>query len=404
MPQEIIDEYKLAQFEHNGWIYFELSKGMYGLKQAGRLANDLLSKRLCKHGYYECARTPGLWRHKWRPVTFVLIVDDFGVQYTGRQHADHLYNALQEHYEVSADWEGSKFAGIDLKWDYDKRTCRLTMDGYINEVLLRYGHPMPTKPQHSPHKHRKIVYGADAQLQPIEVDTSPRLDEAGTKRVQGISGSLLYYARAVDSKLLCTISTISAQQASATQNTLTAVHQLLDYMATYPSDGVTFKASNMILAAHSDASYLSETKSRSRAGAHIFLSNNDPIPQSNGPILAVSSILRSVYGSVAEAELAALYKCATEMVPLRNALEEMGWKQPRSPIQVDNSTANGYVNNTIIPKRLRSIDMRINWLKDRESQGQFRIYWDKGCHNLADYYTKHHPPEYHIAHRQTHAG
>ena len=60
MPQEIIDEYKLAQFEHNGWIYFELSKGMYGLKQAGRLANDLLSKRLCKHGYYECATTPGL--------------------------------------------------------------------------------------------------------------------------------------------------------------------------------------------------------------------------------------------------------------------------------------------------------------------------------------------------------
>jgi len=62
------------------------------------------------------------------------------------------------------------------------------------------------------------------------------------------------------------------------------------------------------------------------------------------------------------------------MVPLRNALEEMGWKQPRSPIQVDNSTAEGYVNNTIVPKLLKSIEMRINWLKDREAQGQFRIY------------------------------
>jgi hypothetical protein len=183
-----------------------------------------------------------------------------------------------------------------------------------------------------------------------------------------------------------------------------AVNNLLDYVATYPSDGITFKASNMILAAHSDASYLSESKSRSRAGAHIFLSNNDPIPQNNGLVLSISAVLRSVYGSVAEAELAALYKCATEMVPLRNASEEMGWKQPRSPIQVDNSTAEGYVNNTIVTKRLKSIDMRINWLKDRESQGQFRIYWDKGSHNLADYHTKHHPPEYHIAHRQTHAG
>jgi hypothetical protein len=404
IPQEIIDEYNLEAYAHKGWVYYELSKGMYGLKQSGKLANDLLSDRLCEQGYFECATTPGLWRHKWRPIIFVLIVDDFGVQYTGREHAEHLHSTLQKHYEVTTDWEGKKFAGIDLQWDYAARTCRATMDGYINEVLIKFDHQRPKKPQQSPHKHRKIIYGAEAQLQNIEIDTSPPLDATGIKRVQAIVGCLLYYARACDNKLLCTLSTISTQQASATQNTLVAVNNLLDYVATYPSDGITFKASNMILAAHSDASYLSESKSRSRAGAHIFLSNNDPIPQNNGPVLSISAVLRSVYGSVAEAELAALYKCATEMVPLRNALEEMGWKQPRSPIQVDNSTAEGYVNNTIVTKRLKSIDMRINWLKDRESQGQFRIYWDKGSHNLADYHTKHHPPEYHIAHRQTHAG
>ena len=92
------------------------------------------------------------------------------------------------------------------------------------------------------------------------------------------------------------------------------------------------------------------------------------------------------------------------MVPLRSALEEMGWKQPRSPVQVDNSTAVGYVNNTIIARRLKLLDIRINWLNDWDAQGQFRIYWDKGSHNLADYHTKHHLPEYHIAHLQTHAG
>ncbi len=116
------------------------------------------------------------------------------------------------------------------------------------------------------------------------------------------------------------------------------------------------------------------------------------------------AVLKSVYSSVAEGELAALYTTAQAMVPLRNTLEEMGWKQPRSPIQVDNSTAEGYVNNTIITRRLKSLEMRLNWLKCRDSQGQFRIFWDKGSHNLADYHTKHHPPEYHIAHRHTHAG
>jgi len=310
----------------------------------------------------------------------------------------------QEHYEVSTNWDATKFAGIDLHWDHAKRTCRLTMNNYVNDVRLRFGHPDPLKPQHSPHKHRPIIYGASAQLETDDIDTSPRLDAAGIKYVQGIVGCLLYYARAVDNKLLCTLSAIGTQQASATENTLAACNQLLDHVATHPGDGITYKASNMILAAHSDASYLSETNSRSRAGAHIFLSNDDPIPQSNGPLLSIAAVLRSVYASAGEAELAALFKCATEMVPLRNALEEMGWKQPRSPIQVDNTTAVGYVNNTIIARRIKSLEMRLNWLKCRESQGQFRIFWDKGSHNLADYHTKHHPPEYHIAHRHSHAG
>jgi len=174
-------------------------------------------------------------------------VDDFGVQYTGREHAEHLHATLQTHYDVTTDWEGVKFAGIDLQWDYTKRTCRATMDGYIEEVLLNFDHPRPKKPQHAPHKHRKIIYGADAQLQTVEVDTSPPLDATGVKRVQAIVGCLLYYARACDNKLLCTLSTISAQQASATQNTMVAVNNLLDHVATYPSDGITFKASNMIL-------------------------------------------------------------------------------------------------------------------------------------------------------------
>ncbi len=97
-------------------------------------------------------------------------------------------------------------------------------------------------------------------------------------------------------------------QASATQNTLAECEQLLDHLALHPKDGITFKASNMILAAHSDASYLSESKSRSQAGAHIFLSNDDPIPQSNGPVLSIAAVMRSVYASAGEAELAALFK------------------------------------------------------------------------------------------------
>jgi hypothetical protein len=141
-------------YVHNGWVYFKITKGIYGLKQAGKLANDLLTERLAAHGYFQCATTAGLWRHKWRQILFVLIVDDFGIEYANKVDAEHLLAALRSHYHITADWSGTKFSGMDLVWDYTARTCRATMKGYITEVRARYGHPTPTKPMHSPHLHR----------------------------------------------------------------------------------------------------------------------------------------------------------------------------------------------------------------------------------------------------------
>ena len=224
------------------------------------------------------------------------------------------------------------------------------------------------------------------------------------KRSQGIIGSLLYYARAVDNKLLTTLSTLSSQQAKATKNTAKAVHQLLDYVATYPNDGITYQASTMTLATHSDASFLTKPGSCSRAGAHIFLSKDDPIPRPNGPILSISQTIKFVMASTAEAELAAMYHMACEMIPLRNALEDMGWKQPKSPIQTDNAAAARFIQDTIIQRRIKMIWMRLHWLCCCAAQDRFQFHWDKGSTNLADYHTKHHPPAYHIAHRATHAG
>ena len=79
IPKESIEEYHLLDAELQGWVYFEIVRGCYGLLQSGKLANDLLRTRLEDAQYYETATTPGLWRHKWRSILFVLIVDDFGI-------------------------------------------------------------------------------------------------------------------------------------------------------------------------------------------------------------------------------------------------------------------------------------------------------------------------------------
>ena len=77
ISQEFIEEYHLLENERHGWVYFEIVRGFYGLPQSGKLANDLLRTRLEDAQYYETATTPGLWRHKWRSIQFVLIVDYF---------------------------------------------------------------------------------------------------------------------------------------------------------------------------------------------------------------------------------------------------------------------------------------------------------------------------------------
>ena len=97
-------------------------------------------------------------------------------------------------YEITTDWERTKFSVIELAWYYNTRhansTCRISMDRYIAKVLLKYGHSIPNKPQLSPHKHREMIYGAKVPLAP-ENDTTPPLDSHGTKRVQVIIGALL---------------------------------------------------------------------------------------------------------------------------------------------------------------------------------------------------------------------
>merc|ERR1712155_271516 len=91
-----------------------------GLPQAGILANKLLKKRLAKQGYFEMPHTPGLWRHCSRPITFTLVVDDFGIKYQGQEHAEHLLKALREDYTVEVDWTGQLYVGINLDWNYKK--------------------------------------------------------------------------------------------------------------------------------------------------------------------------------------------------------------------------------------------------------------------------------------------
>ena len=96
MTDDVIAEYGLRdKSTTNVYVYVTVSKGMYALPQAEIIAQQLLEERLGKEGYFQSKFTPGLWSHEWRPVQSSPVVDDFGVKYIGKEHAEHLVGVIK---------------------------------------------------------------------------------------------------------------------------------------------------------------------------------------------------------------------------------------------------------------------------------------------------------------------
>ena len=162
--------------------------------------------------------------------------------------------------------------------------------------------------------------------------------------------------------MLTALSAIASAQAEPTEETMTHCKQFLDYAATHQDAILTYKASSMVLVVHSDVSYLRKPKACSQAGGHFFLLSDCNDPANNGVVFNLAQLIKAVMSSAAEAELGTLYINAREALPQRITLTEMGHKQPQTPMQTDNTTALGVVNNNIQPRRTKAMDIRFHWL------------------------------------------
>ena len=161
---------------------------MYGLPQAGMLANKLLKERLEVHNYYKVPHTPGLFTHKTRPIWFTLTVDDFGVKYIGKEHAEHLMAVLGQHYNMEQDWKEELYCGITLKWNYNERYVDISMSNHVHKKLIEYEHERPKRDQHCPYAPPPVRYGKDLQLITLEKESPPATDTE-KKYIRKVLGS-----------------------------------------------------------------------------------------------------------------------------------------------------------------------------------------------------------------------
>jgi hypothetical protein len=192
----------------------------------------------------------------------------------------------------------------------------------------------------------------------------------------------------------------STWDACHTTSNVNQIKQFLDYTSTNPNAVVTYHASNMVLAGHSNDLYLSKSNAWSRAKGHFFMSSNAELRPYNGNVSTILQIIIALMSLAAEAEVGALFINCCEAVPARHVLKFLGHPQLPTPMQTDNTTALEVVNQNVM-KKMKSMDIKYHWLQCRISQKQFQHYWAAGKLNLGNYFTKHHLAIHHQATRST---
>jgi hypothetical protein len=143
------------------------------------------------------------------------------------------------------------------------------MPGYVKADLHKYQHPAPTCPEHATHQWNPPVYGAKTQYVEHKQD-SPDLSPKDVNRLQQLGGTLLYYARAVDPKLIILVNVLASEQTRARTATAEKIIKLLNYCTTYPEATLRYHASDMILNIHSYASFLSEREAKRQGGGLLI--------------------------------------------------------------------------------------------------------------------------------------
>ena len=250
---------------------------------------------------------------------------------------------------MKTNWDGDYYLGMTLEWNYDKthnkRSVKLSMPGYVKEALIKFQH-FTTKQQFLASPYSEPTYGKKTQYVTIDNITFT-LEQA--KILQKVCGKFLYYARAIDNTMLHALNDLATQVTKGTKKTEEALKWFLDYCATNPDAAIIYRASDMIIKCDSNAAYLVASEARSRVAGFIYMGNkystNNQII--NAPIMVIARVLKMVVASAAEAEIAALFHNAQEIVPLRITAEEMGHPQPTTEIKTDNTTAKGIADNTL---------------------------------------------------------
>ena len=391
LPNATINKYKLEPLFDNDYVYCRVDQTIYGLPQAGKLAQDRLVEHLAKFGFKMADHTDCLFSHESRKISFLLYVDDFLIKFKQEADLEFLFSTLRQLYEIKTDRQAKKFLGISLHFDRPTKSVTLSVPGYVRSLAERFKVDVGRRvdsPLLPPDKKQRYV---------VEDKTAP-LNEADTKLLQQIVGAVLWYAKSVDCTMLAAVSKIAGFLGSPTQKTLADARHMLAYAVSHPDAQLVLYASDMQLCIHSDASFNAEPGARSRLAGYYFLgSGRDPSLPPNGAVDTMSSKSKIILTSVHNAEYEAMFKNTERAHRLRFSLLDLGYPQGPTTITADNEKTVEHVNGLVRSRKTNIENLHILKVKELVQDGIFKIIWRPGTENLADLLTKAHPANHHNA-------
>jgi hypothetical protein len=159
----IQEQYDLKMLAYKGFVHLKMQKAVWGLPQAGILANKRLRCKLAPFEYFKHVSTPGLCYHETRPISFTLVVNDFVVKYVNQEDIDNLIVLIKKTYTLTKDWTGNLYRGICLDWDYTNHTVNISLSGYIKKKLQQYSPIAGKRFQNCPYMPAPKQFGSKAQ-------------------------------------------------------------------------------------------------------------------------------------------------------------------------------------------------------------------------------------------------
>jgi hypothetical protein len=389
IPESIIIAYDLRRRSTNDIAYFKVVMSMYGHPASGYLSNKHLFKTIEAAGYYEDSLVPCMLKHKTKPTIGAIVVDDIGLKVRSKDDVLHLVKAIEQVWKVKINWQGNRYVGMDLLWDYNPEdpSLEISCDQVIPDALKRFYPNETLKGADTPGLEVKgWTMGPDKKVIVVE-DEEPIPMPEKKEFVQQFTGTLSHAARIVRHDLLPAINDIAATQSAPNSKTMQQVDRVSNYIARFPKASVVFKATDMIVEAQYDSALRPHGKHK--AGGVVYHGNKDDPPEKIGNITEVICKLpTNVVASIAEGEYCSEFITGQKAYWHRVINERMGYPQPPTVLYGDNTTAIGIATDSIKMKMSKAMDKDYHWIRDRTRKGDFLPKHIRTELNSSDYLTK----------------